>query len=563
MWCNKAMDIERVWMITFESRNIRKFGGLGEVPPNLSKALIKNGIKAVVITPSHGKISYFIREGLAKPIVSATFNEKKITVYEVDSIEPPHIVVSGDLLEEQLIYSDSLIDKIILFTKGIEAYAKKMKEESIFPDIIHCNDWHSIPSMVLLKLFYETENVYPVFIYHIHLLSKLKIDQVFLSRMGIPVDKKIKIYYNGSKYETPISDIISLSNGLLERFAGLVSDYLVTVSKHYLFDVLGYVGWDLEDKAGVIYNATDWTYQETLEEVIRKHPGLKGLLKTDLKSNRYFLRKYFETVALDNIPDNEPIIPDEEIKNRIKNIKTYPFRGSGRVYGFKDTGPLAIMSGRATGQKGYDLLIRSLDDLLFKVHNAKIILFPIPISGSWPLLELLTKSSILYHENLRVVPGYSSYLYKLAHLAADVYVAPSRYEPFGIMVLEAMASGTPVVASKVGGLAETILDIREYGVLGTGLHVRTGSVKELSSALSDLLLFMESGYYKPFSSKWNRIVSSIEDEELSTLLVKNPEAPWKIRDSCIRRASEFSWDRSAEQAIKIYHKGLENVNKRI
>ena len=557
------MDIERVWMITFESRNVRKFGGLGEVPPNLSRALVKKGIKAIVITPSHGKISYFIKEGLAKPIVSTVLNKKEITVYEVNSIEPPHIIVSGDLLEEQLIYSSSLKDKIVLFTKGIEAYAKKMKEIGIYPDIIHCNDWHSIPSMVLLKLFYETEKVYPVFIYHIHLLSKLKIDQVFLPRTNIPFDEKIKIYYNGSKYEASISDIVSLSHGLLERFAGLISDYLVTVSKHYLFDVLGYIGWDLEEKAGVIYNATNWTYRETLEEVIKKHPSLSDLLNKDLKSNRYLLRKYFEENALDSIPENEPIIPDEEIKDRIKHVKTYPFRGSGRVYGFRDVGPLAIMSGRITSQKGYDLLISSLEDLLFRVSNAKIVLFPIPVSGSWSMLDLLIKSSILYHENLRVIPGYSSYLYKLAHIAADVYVAPSRYEPFGIMVLEAMASGTPVVASKTGGLAETILDIREYGVLGTGLHVRPGSIRGLSRALSDLLLFMESGYYKPFSSKWNRIVSSIEDEELSTLLVKNPESPWKIRDSCIRRASEFSWNRSAEQTIKIYHEGLENVKKRI
>ncbi|RLG83446.1 MAG: glycosyl transferase family 1 [Thermoprotei archaeon] len=563
MWCSNVMNIENVWMITFESRNVRKFGGLGEVPPNLSKALIKKGINAKVITPSHGKIAYFIKEGHAKPIVSTVFNDKKITVYEVNSIDPPHIIVSGNLLEEQLIYSSSLWDKIILFTKGIEAYAKKMKEIGIFPDIIHCNDWHSIPSMVLLKLFYETEDIYPVFIYHIHLLSKLKIDQIFLSKMNIPFDKKIKIYYNGSKYEASISDILSLSHGLLERFAGLISDYLVTVSKHYLFDVLGYIGWDLEEKAGVIYNATDWSYHKTLMEVLGKHTGLSDLLNKDLKSNRYLLRKYFEKNALDNIPENEPIIPDKEIKDRIKYVETYPFKGSGKIYGFRDVGPLAIMSGRITSQKGYDLLIRSLENLLFKVSNAKIVLFPIPVSGSWPMLDLLIKSSILYYENLRVIPGYSSYLYKLAHVAADVYIAPSRYEPFGIMVLEAMASGTPVVASRTGGLAETILDIREHGVLGTGLHIRPGSVKELSRALSDLLLFMESGYYKPFSNKWNKIVSSIENEELSTLLVKNPEAPWKIRDSCIRRASEFSWYRSAEQTIKIYHEGLENVKKRI
>ena len=67
------------------------------------------------------------------------------------------------------------------------------------------------------------------------------------------------------------------------------------------------------------------------------------------------------------------------------------------------------------------------------------------------------------------------------YVAADVTVLPSYYESFGMVALEAMACGSPVVASRVGGLQSTVLD----GV--TGLLVPEGDACALAETIARVL----------------------------------------------------------------------------
>jgi len=98
--------------------------------------------------------------------------------------------------------------------------------------------------------------------------------------------------------------------------------------------------------------------------------------------------------------------------------------------------------------------------------------------------------------------------------AAEAVVVPSHYESFGMVALEAMACGTPVVASQVGGLAFLVQD----GI--TGYTVPAGDPEALCGRLKTL----------------------IDDHELRRIMGENAAA----------FAQEYSWEKIASQIVSLY-----------
>jgi glycosyltransferase involved in cell wall biosynthesis len=109
--------------------------------------------------------------------------------------------------------------------------------------------------------------------------------------------------------------------------------------------------------------------------------------------------------------------------------------------------------GRLTAQKGFDNLIRAFPLVLQKVPSCRLL-----IMGEGYMrreLEGLARERGV-SERTKFAGFVSDYDLAGALSSSDVVVIPSRFEPFGITALEAMAAGAPLAVSKVDGLAEIV-----------------------------------------------------------------------------------------------------------
>ena len=125
-------------------------------------------------------------------------------------------------------------------------------------------------------------------------------------------------------------------------------------------------------------------------------------------------------------------------------------------------GRVVLALGRIAKNKGYDLLIRSMKEVFDRVPEARLVLAigstsPNPqeaemVAGFKALAsELGIEDRVVFHD---YIPDEELCDY---YRAADVFALSSRYEPFGMTAVEAMACGTPTVVTTEGGLWEQVM----------------------------------------------------------------------------------------------------------
>ena len=140
-------------------------------------------------------------------------------------------------------------------------------------------------------------------------------------------------------------------------------------------------------------------------------------------------------------------------------------------------GPVVLFVGRLEEIKGLPVLLRAMEQV-----DARLV-----VAGSGTMLEAWRAQAMPLGERVLFLGQVPRERLRVLYASADVLCAPSlvmpdgRAEGFGLVLLEAMASGTPVVASWSGGMAELVQDGEN------GLLTRPGDADHLAAALNRVL----------------------------------------------------------------------------
>jgi len=216
-----------------------------------------------------------------------------------------------------------------------------------------------------------------------------------------------------------------------------------------------------------------------------------------------------EAIACGAKPHQLVVIPNGIDPNYANNVNQGEFR---KKYGIPLNKKIILCIGRLHPRKGFQYAIAAMPHILKEEPNTVLV-----IMGDGPYrraLEALAKK--LGVDKNVIFTGYvDENTKKEALIDADVVVIPSLIEPFGLVALEAMTMGKPIIASDVDGLRELL----EHGV-------------------NSLLV---PPFCAPCISK--SVIFLLRNEDMRRTLTKN----------CIKTSYRFFWDRIVSQYIAVYY----------
>ncbi len=211
----------------------------------------------------------------------------------------------------------------------------------------------------------------------------------------------------------------------------------------------------------------------------------------------------------------------------LEHFYPMPKAEARQAIGVPEKDRMILFVGRIEPLKGIDTLLRAIAILKDQIDDKRCSTY-LSIIGGDPnddnggnaeMQRLQALCQALSLDDLVTFLGSKSQeTLQYYYAAADAVIMPSHYESFGLVALEAMACGTPVIASEVGGLAYLIQD----GV--TGFHVPDRDPEELAGRICSLL--------------------------------NNPALRQKMSVNAVKNAQQYSWSRVGAAIRELYSQAL-------
>lgn len=189
--------------------------------------------------------------------------------------------------------------------------------------------------------------------------------------------------------------------------------------------------------------------------------------------------------------------------------------------------PMIFFVGRLTWVKGADTLTMAMKEIVKAVPDAKLVI--VGKGEQESMLKQIVESNNLENNvifNFSYVPEEERLKY---YAACDVAIFPSKYEPFGIVSLEAMAMGKPVIVGAAGtsGFRE---QVTPFGPNICGFHINPHDPGDVA--------------------------------KFTIMLLKDPALRSSMGINARRRVLEsFTWDTAASNTLRVYEEAIEIYKK--
>lgn len=486
----------KVLFVSAEVAPFSMVGGLSQASYFLSRALLKKGIDIRIFTPKYGIInsdqfptkliigglkvptgespdSKFPKELICNVKTLTTKKKGEPAVYFLENME--YYEKRANVYD----YSDDHI-RFGLLSRGALEFLKK---RLFIPDLIHCNDWHAGYLIDYLRNFYNNIPFLKKIatVYSIHNLYQGAFDFEHASEMDFDDGKsRLAPFFSERFYKQN-----ALKRGII--YANIISTVSETYSREILTEEYGgrlyNLFKELRGKLFGVLNGLDYkNFDPRTDNIIKKNYGLTNL--------------------------------DDRAENKLDLQKEFSLKIN------QDT-PILAISGRLDSQKGLDLLMETVNFILAEFNVQFIALG----SGEDKYLNFLSK---LEKSNPGQVGTHLMSNFALPRkifAGADMILMPSRFEPGGIVAMEAMRYGCVPVVRATGGLADSVVDFDPTTGKGTGFSFKTFSAM---SFLTAVVRALETHKNKVI---WKKLVRQVMEQD-------------------------FSWEQSATKYLDLYHRAI-------